>query len=98
MVADSGMLRLTDLGWEHGSVSRQNYSIRDDEPNSGQIDLHWTMRFRRPDADLNVRTETYSGLTSTPTHFLFTADMEVFEHGEKTYSKTWAKSYVRNLN
>ena len=98
VVADSGMLRLTDLGWEHGSVSRQNYSIRDDEPNSGQIDLHWTMRFRRPDADLNVRTETRSGLTSTPTHFHFTAEMEVFEHGEKTYSKTWEKSFVRNLN
>ena len=98
VVADSGMLRLTDLGWEHGSVSRQNYSIRDDEPNSGQIDLHWTMRFRRPDADLNVRTETRSGLTSTPTHFHFTAEMEVFEHDEKTYSKTWEKSFVRNLN
>ena len=98
VVADSGMIRLTELGWEHGSVSRQNYSIRDGDPNSAQIDLHWTMRFRRPDADLNIRTETRSGLTSTPTHFEFTGEMEVFEHDEKTYSKTWTKSFVRKLN
>jgi hypothetical protein len=98
VVADSGMIRLTDFGWEHGSVSRQHYSIRDGDPNSGQIDLHWTMRFRRPDADLNVRTETRSVLTSTPTEFHFTAEMEVFEHEEKTYAKTWSKSFDRELN
>ena len=98
VVADSGMIHLTELGWEHGSVSRQHYSIRDGDPNSGKIDLHWTMRFRRPDADLNVRTETRSVLTSTPTEFHFTAEMEVFEHEEKTYSKTWSKSYNRELN
>ena len=80
VVADSGMIRMTELGWEHGSVSRQNYSIRDGDPNSGQIDLDWTMRFRRPDADLNVRTETRSSLTSTPTEFHFTAEMEVVDH------------------
>ena len=98
VVADSGMLRLPDLGWEHGSVSRQNYSIRDGDPNSAQINLHWTMRFRRPDADLDVRTETHSSLTSTPTEFQFTAEMEVFEHDRKTYSKNWAKSFERKFN
>ena len=98
VVADSGMLRLTDLGWEHGSVSRQNYSIRDGNPNSAQINLHWTMRFRRPDADLDVRTETHSSLISTPTEFHFTAEMEVFEHDIKTYSKNWSKSFERKFN
>ena len=98
VVADSGMVRLTDLGWEHGSVSRQNYSIRDGDPNSAQINLHWTMRFRRPDADLDVRTETHSSLISTPTEFHFTAEMEVFEYDKKTYSKNWAKSFERKFN
>ena len=98
VVADSGMLRLPDLGWEHGSVSRQNYSIRDGDPNSGQINLHWTMRFKRSDADLDVRTETRSSLTSTPTEFHFTAEMEVFEHDKQTYSKNWTKSFDRKLN
>lgn len=98
VVADTGMVRLTDLGWEHGSVSRQFYSIRDGDPNSAKIDLHWTMRFRRPDADLDVRTETRSGLTSTSTQFHFTAEMDVFEHEEKTYSRTWTKSFDRELN
>lgn len=98
VVADTGMVRLTNLGWEHGSKSRQYYSIRDGDANSATIDLHWTMRFRRPDADLDVRTETRSGLTSTPTQFHFTAEMEVFEHEEKTYSRTWAKSFDREFN
>ena len=98
VVADTGMVRLTDLGWEHGSVSRQYYSIRDGDPNSAKIDLNWTMRFRRPDADLDVRTETRSGLTSTSTQFHFTAEMDVFEHEEKTYSRTWTKSFDRELN
>jgi len=53
---------------------------------------------RRPDADLNVRTETRSSLTSTLTEFHFTAEMEVFEHEEKTYSKSWSKSFDRELN
>ena len=98
VVADTGMVRLTDVGWEHGSISRQYYSIRDGDPNSAKIDLHWTMRFRRPDADLDVRTETRSGLTSTSTQFHFTAEMDVFEHEEKTYSRTWTKSFDRELN
>ncbi len=98
VVADTGMVRLTNLGWEHGSVSRQYYSIRDGDPNSAKIDLHWTMRFRRLDADLDVRTETRSGLTSTSTQFHFTAEMDVFEHEEKTYSRTWTKSFDRELN
>ncbi|MEE3287496.1 MAG: hypothetical protein VX249_04790, partial [Pseudomonadota bacterium] len=80
VIDDTGMTRLTELGWEHGSVSRQNYSIRDGDPNSGKIDLLWTMRFRRPDADLDIRTETRSRLTSTRTEFLFTAEMDVYEH------------------
>ena len=98
VIADTGMLRLTELGWEHGSVSRQYCSIRDDDPTSARLDLHWTMRFRRPDADLDVRTETRSGLTSTPAQFHFTAEMEVFEHEEKTYSRTWTRSVDRELN
>ena len=97
-IADTGMLHLTDLGWEHGSVSRQYCSIRDDDPTSARLDLYWTMRFRRPDADFDVRTETRSGLTSTPTQFHFTAEMEVFEHEEKTYSRTWTKTVDRELN
>ena len=97
-IADTGMLRLTDLSWEHGSVSRQYCSIRDDDPTSARLDLHWTMRFRRPDADFDVRTETRSGLTSTPTQFHFTAEMEVFEHEEKTYSRVWTKTVDRELN
>jgi putative CocE/NonD family hydrolase len=98
VIDDTGMTRLTELGWEHGSVSRQNYSIRDGDPNSGKIDLHWTMRFRRPDADLDIRTETRSRLTSTRTEFLFTAEMDVYEHEKKTYSKTWSRSFARHLN
>ncbi|MDP6792307.1 MAG: hypothetical protein QGH58_10440 [Arenicellales bacterium] len=96
--SDTGMLRLTDLGWEHGSVSRQFYEITDGEPNSNKAQLHWTMRFRRPDTGLDVRTETHSTLQSTSTDFHFSASLEAFEGEDRVYFSEWERKFPRDLN
>ncbi|HJP07248.1 MAG: CocE/NonD family hydrolase [Proteobacteria bacterium] len=95
---DSGMAHLTELGWEHGSVSRQHYEITDNEPNSNKAHLHWTTRFRRPEMGVDVRTETHSFLQSTPTEFHFSASLEAFEGENMVYSKNWEKKFIRDLN
>ncbi len=92
------MAHLTELGWEHGSVSRQHYEITDNEPNSNKAHLHWTTRFRRPEMGVDVRTETHSFLQSTPTEFHFSASLEAFEGENMVYSKNWEKKFIRDLN
>ena len=96
--SNTGMVGLTNLGWEHGSVSRQFYEITDGEPNSNKEHLHWTMHFRRPDAGLDVRTETRSALQSTPTEFHFTASLEAFEGEDRVYFSEWERKFPRDLN
>jgi len=96
--SNTGMVGLTDLGWEHGSVSRQFYEITDGEPNSNKEHLHWTMRFRRPDAALDVRTETRSTLQSTSTEFHFSASLEAFEGEDRVYFSEWERKFPRDLN
>jgi hypothetical protein len=56
------------------------------------------MRLRRTEAGLDVRTETYSSLRSTPTEFLFTASLEAFEGKERVYFNEWEKIFLRDLN
>ena len=96
--SDTGMVRLTELSWEHGSVSRQFYEITDGKPNSNKEHLHWTMRFRRPDAGLDVRTESHSTLQSTPTEFCFSASLEAFEGDDRVYFSEWERKFPRDLN
>jgi len=96
--SDTGMVSLTELDWEHGSVSRQFYEITDGEPNSNKEHLHWTMRFRRLDAALDVRTETHSTLQSTSTEFHFSASLEAFEGEDRVYFREWERKFPRDLN
>lgn len=98
VIADSGLTRLSDIGWEHGSVSRHYYSICDGDPTSARLSTHWTMRFRRPDAAFDVRTETHAKLQSTKSEFLFSARLEAFEGTERVYEKGWEKRFRRQLN
>ena len=98
VIADTGMVRLTKLGWEYGSVSRQYHTIREGDPNSAKAHQHWTMRFRRSNADMDVRTETYSTLTSNADEFIFQAELEAYEGEKKVYSNSWEKRVKRYLN
>ncbi|MDP6736276.1 MAG: CocE/NonD family hydrolase [Nitrospinaceae bacterium] len=98
VIADTGIAHLTELGWEHGSVSRQYFEITDNEPNSNRAHLHWTTHFRRLELGVDVRTETHSILESTETEFLFSGSLEAFEGEESIYSKKWKKNFSRQMN
>jgi putative CocE/NonD family hydrolase len=98
VIEDDGMTRLTRFGWEHGSISRHYYTIRDGDPNSACLRTHWTTRCKRTDGDLNVRIETYAELSSTPAEFLFSARLEAYEGKERVYEKDWEQRFARYLN
>jgi hypothetical protein len=59
---------------------------------------HWTNRCKRPDADLDVRTETHAKLTSNSVEFLFSARLEAYEGDEQVYEKDWEQRFPRHLN
>ena len=94
----SGLINLPKLGWQHGSVSRHYFSINDNDPNSCRMQTHWTTRSIRPDYPLNVRTETWTTLTSSETEFFVEAKIEAYDSDELVYSKEWNKAIPRNLN
>lgn len=113
VIDDNGLTNLPKIGWQHGSVSRHYFSINDNDPNSCKMHTHWTTRARRPDHHLDVRTETNTTLTSTPTEFLIEATLKAFEceehnpgsqetknteAGKLVYSKKWSKAIKRVLN
>lgn len=93
-----GMHRLNKLGWEFGSSTEQSFTVRDGDPTSARIDIHWTVHFRRPGTDFDVCAETRSTLACTKDDFLYSADEEAFEGERRIYAQTWNRRFARDLN
>ena len=79
MVIEDDFGRSTDL--EHGLTTwgrgRESYSILPEDPLSARQECHWSMETSR--GNWVTRTETYSSMRATATHFHITGRLEAYE-------------------
>jgi len=94
VVKDLGVVRFDDLELEVTRRAVEVYESVADDVASPRGETSWTMGFRRGDWD--VRTETRTVLTSTPTEFVLDATLDAFEGRRRLCSLNWSRTVPRD--
>ena len=95
IVDDFGEAENTSHGLIAGSIARETYRIKPDDPLSAVADTHWTQTMRR--ADWSVRTEARCRLTADKESFHITGSVEAYENGRLVHEKKWDSKVKRQL-
>ncbi len=74
---------------------RLRRSIREDDPNSAQMEAEAINTYER--GDWNVKLRAWSLCKSTPTHFLCSETFEAWEGGKVVFSRAWDRKIARLL-
>ena len=91
---DFGRVQDADHGLIIDAVAREKWSIHPDDPLSARAETHWSEIRER--GDWSIRTESFSTMTSTLTHFLITARMEAYDGEELIFEKSNAYEIERH--
>lgn len=91
---DTGEFRDLAHGLTTGSVCREDWQIRPDDPLSASGNIRWTTTMSR--GDWNIRTECRAWLTATATHWHPRAKLEAWEGDEKVIEKSFARDIPRD--
>jgi uncharacterized protein len=95
IVDDFGRSTIVEHGLTIWACGRENYSILPHDPLSARQECHWTEERQR--GDWKVRTETWSALTCSKTHWHVTGRLEAYENDVLIWSKNWDQHVRRKL-
>ncbi|HZF35256.1 MAG TPA: CocE/NonD family hydrolase [Candidatus Angelobacter sp.] len=95
IVDDFGETENQSHGLIAGSIAREIYRIKADDPLSAAAETHWTQTLRR--ADWSVRTEARCRLTADKESFHVTGSVEAYENGRLIHEKKWDSKIKRSL-
>lgn len=93
--SDEGARRLLSNGLEYGSVNRNTYTIREDDPLSAKVRCDWTLNVGR--GDWQTRLESVSTMTADASQFYITNELAAFEGEEQVFKKVWKSKIPRDL-
>lgn len=93
-VSDEGERRLLSNGIEHGSVNKNTYTIRENDPLSARAQCEWELTVGREDWQTKLCTK--STMTSDETMFYLTNTMTAFENQKEIFHKTWKEQISRD--
>ncbi len=92
---DFGRYRDKTHGLATGSIGREIYSIRPEDPLSARAETHWTQTLDRE--DWSVRTETRTTMTADKDHFFVAARLEAYENETLLLSRDWDEKIPRDF-
>ena len=92
---DFGKVRDCDHGLISGSIARERWTIKPDDPSSAIGACHWTEELERD--DIRLRTETHSKMWSDATFFHLTARVEAYENDILIYERDVVDSIKRHF-
>ena len=95
IVDDFGRTTIAEHGLTTWSCGRENYSILPHDPLSAKQECHWSMETSR--GDWKVRTETYSSMTATKTHWHVKGRLEAYEGEKLILTREWNRKVKRRL-
>ncbi|MBP7574007.1 MAG: CocE/NonD family hydrolase [Rhodoferax sp.] len=95
IVDDFGRTTIAEHGLTTWSCGRENYSILPHDPLSAKQECHWSMETSR--GDWKVRTETYSNMTATKTHWHVKGRLEAYEGEKLILTREWDQKVKRRL-
>jgi hypothetical protein len=95
IVDDFGRTTIAEHGLTTWSCGRENYSILPHDPLSARQECHWSEEASR--GDWKVRTETYSSMTASKTHWHVTGRLEAYEGDALILTRKWDQKVLRKL-
>lgn len=93
IVDDFGEVRDLEHGLASGSIARERWTIRPDDPLSARGETHWTQTLSR--GEWAVRTETFTTMTSTAETFRLTGRIEAFEGEALVFARDFEETVPR---
>jgi predicted acyl esterase len=95
IIDDFGRHEFPDHRLQTWECAREVYSIMPDDPLSARHEIHWSQALAR--GRWKVRTETFSRLTATKTHFMAEGRLEAYEGRRKILTRKWQEKIERKL-
>src|SRR5215212_4476067 len=95
VVDDFGRYELPEHRLQRWECARESYSILPDDPLSAKQSIHWSEELAR--GRWKIRTETYSELTATRSHWLISARLEAYERKRKIFARRFEEKIERKL-
>lgn len=92
---DFGKLRDSDHGLVAGSVARERWDIRPEDPLSARGSCHWIEEMER--GDIRLRTETRCEMWSDAKEFHLKARLEAYENDRLIYERDHEDRVARDL-
>ena len=92
---DFGRYELPEHRLQIWECARESYSILPDDPLSAKQSIHWSEEMAR--GRWKIRTETYSELTATRSHWLISARLEAYEGKRKIFARRFEEKIERKL-
>jgi hypothetical protein len=91
----AGAIKLNATGTELRSSVSDVSVIRDDDPQSAKLESKWSAGYRRPDWDVNLKSELRISLTKD--NFLLFGSIRAYEGEEEVFSRSWDRKIPRQL-
>ncbi len=92
---DFGRHELPEHRLQMWECARESYSILPDDPLSAKQSIHWSEELAR--GRWKIRTETYSELTATRSHWIIRARLEAYEGKRKIFARRFEEKIERKL-
>jgi predicted acyl esterase len=96
IVDDFGLYQNREHGLIAGEIGRETHMVHPDDPQSAQMMTHWTQEMQRD--DIRLRTETWSTMRASASHFHLTARIEAWHNDELIFERDFDEDIERDLN
>ncbi|WP_208591173.1 CocE/NonD family hydrolase [Gracilibacillus suaedae] len=93
--SDEGERKLLTNGIEHGSINKNTFSIKENDPLSAKVTCEWELVVGRD--DWQTKLDTFSEMTSDEENFYLLNRLIAFENGEEIFQKEWKKTIKRDF-
>lgn len=93
--SDEGERKLPENGLQYGSINKNMFTIKENDPLSARVTCEWELTVGRD--DWQTKLESYSEMTSDETTFYLTNTMVAFEKDKEVFHKTWETEIPRDL-
>ncbi|WP_017470807.1 CocE/NonD family hydrolase [Amphibacillus jilinensis] len=94
--SDEGRRRLPTNGLEYGSINKNTYTIRENDPLTAKAQCEWELTVGR--GDWQTKLVTYSEMTADLNHFHLVNTITAYEHEQEVTTKTWKTTIARDFN
>lgn len=94
--SDEGSRKLQHNGIEHGSINKNVYTIKENDPLSAMAECSWELTVGR-DA-WQTKVETYSKMTADLNNFYLTHQIKAYENDKEVASNVWENTIPRDFN